>query len=267
VFSEATTRTLRIMLQSVVDSGTAKPARIPGLSIAGKTGTAQKYDAAVGTYGRGMYLSSFVGFAPADDPRIAGVVVIDEPRGRHYYGGDVAAPVFREVMQDLRRLPGGPFSWSPSQVAVKPPAPAPVVVPDLRLLPPATAERRLMSFGLRARVAGQGARVLAQDPAAGEAAERGAQVTLWLSAMSDSAAHAMPDLVGLPAREALRRLSPCQVRARIEGMGRVVRQSPAPGSPLLRHGECRLWCEPSPPPTASVQGDRADAVAARTPGP
>ena len=70
--------------------------------------------------------------------------------------------------------PDGPFSWNPSQVAVRPPAPAPVVVPDLRLLPAAAAQRRLAALGLRARLAGAGPRVLSQgdsptsfrDPAA-----------------------------------------------------------------------------------------------------
>ncbi|HEY6867246.1 MAG TPA: penicillin-binding protein [Candidatus Eisenbacteria bacterium] len=242
VFSEATTRTLREMLTAVVDSGTARPARIPGFPIAGKTGTAQKYDAATGTYGRGLYLSSFVGMAPADHPTIVGVIVIDEPHSKHYYGGEIAAPVFREVILDLRRLPAGPFDWTPEQIAMRPPAPAPVVVPDLRLLPPRTAEQRLLGYGLRAHFEGAGARALAQSPAAGEAAERGAQVTVWLSAPDDSAARRLPDLVGLPAREALRRLSLLQVPARIEGMGRVVHQDPAPGTALPLRAACRLWC-------------------------
>ena len=246
VFSEATTATLRVMLTSVVDSGTARAARIPDFAIAGKTGTAQKYDAAIGTYGRGMYLSSFVGFAPADHPTLVGVVVIDEPHSSHYYGGEIAAPVFREVILDLRRLPRGPLDWDPRQVAIRPPAPAAVVVPDLRLLPARTAERRLLSFGLRAHFEGAGARALAQSPTAGEAAERGAQVTVWLSAPEDSAMRTLPDLLGLPAREALRRLSLFQVPARVEGMGCVVRQEPASGTALPIHGACRLWCASSP---------------------
>jgi hypothetical protein len=116
------------------------------------------------------------------------------------------------------------------------------VVPDLRLLPPRSAERLLLSFGLRAHFEGSGGRALAQSPAAGEAAERGAQVTVWLSAPDDSAMRALPDLTGLSAREALRRLSLCQVGARIEGTGRVVHQEPAPGTPLPLHGTCRVWC-------------------------
>jgi cell division protein FtsI/penicillin-binding protein 2 len=244
VFGAATTRTLCEMLTAVVDSGTARAARIPGLKIAGKTGTAQKYDAAVGTYGKGMYLSSFVGIVPADDPCLVGVVVIDEPRGRHYYGGDIAAPVFREIVQDLQRLPHGPLDPVLSQVAARPPAPAPVTVPDLGLLPPRAAEGRLLALGLRAHLEGAGARVLAQTPAAGEAVERGASVTLRLDLPADSLGARLPDLTGLPVREALRRLTLCQVSARIEGRGVVVRQSPEAGARLPLAGPVRLWCEP-----------------------
>ncbi|HKQ56361.1 MAG TPA: penicillin-binding protein 2, partial [Candidatus Eisenbacteria bacterium] len=120
VFGEPTSALLREMLTAVVDSGTAVAARVQGLHVAGKTGTAQKYDPTVGTYGKGLYLSSFAGFAPAESPRLVGVVVIDEPRGGRYYGGEVAAPLFRKVIEDLRRLPHGPLGSGVVQVAVRP---------------------------------------------------------------------------------------------------------------------------------------------------
>ncbi|HET7226826.1 MAG TPA: penicillin-binding transpeptidase domain-containing protein [Candidatus Eisenbacteria bacterium] len=244
VFSEATTRTLRTFLQSVVDSGTARPARVPGFPIAGKTGTAQKYDPRVHGYGKGMYLSSFAGFAPAQNPTLVGVVVIDEPHGKQYYGGEVAAPVFREVIQDLRRLPHGPFDVGSDQVAVRPPAVPPAIVPDVNLLPPHAAEARLEDAGLHAQWMGEGVRVLSQSPAAGEAVERGAGVTVWLSPPADSAGRVLPDLTGLAVREALRQLTVREVPARIEGAGVVVRQEPEPGTPLPLRGPCRLWCGP-----------------------
>ncbi len=264
VFSPATTAALRTMLTAVVDSGTARAARIPALRVAGKTGTAQKYDPASGTYGRGMYLSSFVGFAPVEQPAVVGIVVIDEPHSRHYYGGEIAAPVFRQVLLDLRRRPDGLLGTGATQVAARPPAPAPVVVPDLRLLPAREAERRLVGQGLRARFEGAGPRVLAQEPAAGQAAERGARVTAWLAAPADSGAGTLPDLTGLPLREALRRLGRLQVQARITGRGLVVRQSPAPGTPLAPRGECRLWCEPGVVQTA-LPGPAREAGAAGGP--
>jgi len=238
----------------VVDSGTAKAARVEGISIAGKTGTAQKYDASVGTYGKGQYLSSFIGFAPASDPGVVGVVVIDEPRGKRYYGGEVAAPVFREVIRDLMRLPDGPLGPGRMQVATRPPAPAPVTVPDLRLLPRATAEQRLTVQGLHARVAGEGARVVGQDPAAGAAVERGAAVTVWLSAPADTGQSGLPDLIGLSVRAAMRELNLRQVAVRIVGHGVVVGQDPPPGARLPLAGPCVLRCESSPRAQARRDG-------------
>lgn len=97
VISEATASTLRLMMESVTSaSGTAPAARIPGYRVAGKTGTAQRYDSACRCY-RG-YVSSFIGFVPADQPRLVINVTVNNPRGL-YYGSLVAAPLFREVGQ------------------------------------------------------------------------------------------------------------------------------------------------------------------------
>jgi stage V sporulation protein D (sporulation-specific penicillin-binding protein) len=263
VWSDRTTRLMREMLQAVVDSGTARAARVPGLAVAGKTGTARKYDPTVGAYTRN-YISSFAGFAPADDPALVGVIVIDDPRGGRYYGGEIAAPVFREVLLDLQRLPDSPLRTA-SGIAARPPAPAPVVVPDLHLIPAREAERRLHRDGLRVRVEGEGPRVLAQSPAAGVAVERGASVHVWLAPPQDSTGHTMPDVTGLALRSALRRLGLVQVQARIEGSGTVVRQSPAPGTPLPLPRGCRLWCEPVPPAPGRPAVDAVAAAAGSAP--
>jgi hypothetical protein len=243
VFSEATTATLREFLASVVDSGTATTARIRDLHLAGKTGTAQKYDARVRGYGAGMYIASFAGLAPAEHPRLVGVVVIDEPGGSMYYGGQCAAPVFREVVLDLLRVPNTLLGPLPAPVATAPPSVAPVIAPDLRLLPAREAESRLRGYGLRARFEGDGPRVLSQRPAAGESVERGGVVVAWLATPQDSSGRRLPDLTGLTVREALRELSPRQVTASITGRGVVVRQEPPPGTPLPLSRPCRLWCE------------------------
>ena len=244
VFSAATCATLRTMLTAVVDSGTATAARIAGMRIAGKTGTAQKYDPATGRYGVGMYMASFAGMAPAEDPRLVGVVVIDEPHGGLYYGGQCAAPVFREVVLDLERMSWPGFAPAAGPVAMRPPQVPAVTAPDLRLLPPREAERRLADYGLRVRFEGEGPRVLSQSPAVGAPVERGDCVVAYLAAPQDSLGRLLPDLVGLPVREAIRQLSQRAVRARISGSGLVVRQEPPAGAPLPLAGDCRLWCEP-----------------------
>ena len=96
VFSPATALAVRDMLELVVKpGGTAPLAQIPGYRVAGKTGTAHKLEG--GRYVN-RYIASFVGMAPASDPRLIVAVMVDEPGGEHYYGGQVAAPVFSNVM-------------------------------------------------------------------------------------------------------------------------------------------------------------------------
>ena len=100
VISERTVERIKNVLVNVVDNGTGKKAQIKGVKVGGKTGTARKV--VNGAYAQGKYYGSFVGFAPADDPRLAAVVVIDEPRP-YYFGGTVAAPVFQEVIENTLR--------------------------------------------------------------------------------------------------------------------------------------------------------------------
>lgn len=92
---------LRSMLQEVVTSGTAKRAQLNGYSSAGKTGTAWKYDPALKIYNPAKYVSSFVGFAPAENPSVVIAVVMDEPRNGGRDGGQVSAPIFKEIAEGI----------------------------------------------------------------------------------------------------------------------------------------------------------------------
>ena len=106
VFSAQTAREVRAMLEMAVQpGGTAPKAQIPGYRVAGKTGTAHKIEG--GVYAN-KYVSSFVGFAPVSDPRLIVAVMIDEASAGRYYGGDVAAPVFAQVMAGALRTLGVP---------------------------------------------------------------------------------------------------------------------------------------------------------------
>lgn len=103
IISELTAQAIRDMMEEVVrPGGTGKNARIPGYRVAGKTGTAWKFTA--GGYSEHKYFSIFAGLVPASEPRLSAVVVIDEPTGHLYYGSDVAAPVFADVMAESLRL-------------------------------------------------------------------------------------------------------------------------------------------------------------------
>ncbi len=104
VISEKVSEYLVRCMQSVIsEEGTAPLAAVPGFRVAGKTGTAQKYDPELGRYSRTKHVSSFVGFLPADNPEIALIVVVDEPQGYPYYGGYVAAPAFRRIAERTLR--------------------------------------------------------------------------------------------------------------------------------------------------------------------
>ncbi|NNE67506.1 MAG: penicillin-binding protein 2 [Pyrinomonadaceae bacterium] len=113
VVKAETARSLKKMLKQVVLDGTAKRARLNGYTSAGKTGTAWKYDKEIGTINRKKYVSSFVGFAPADDPAVVIAIVVDEPKGAMRAGGQVAAPAFKEIAENvlpaLKVAPDGVF--------------------------------------------------------------------------------------------------------------------------------------------------------------
>ncbi len=102
ISSDSATAVRRMLEEVVRPGGTGTGAAVTGYRVAGKTGTSWKF--AAGGYSKDKYISVFAGLAPASNPRLAVVVVIDEPTGELYYGGDVAAPVFADVMSESLRL-------------------------------------------------------------------------------------------------------------------------------------------------------------------
>jgi cell division protein FtsI (penicillin-binding protein 3) len=112
VVSSQTAAQMRQMLAAVVEDGTGTKAAVPGYSVGGKTGTARKPPYEKPPY---RYVASFVGFAPVDHPRLAAIVVLDEP-GTQFFGGTVAAPVFSRIMQQalaVERVPGSDTTLTP----------------------------------------------------------------------------------------------------------------------------------------------------------
>ncbi len=101
VISVDTAERIKNILKGVVEKGTGTLAKLSGFSAAGKTGTAQKLEAN-GSYSHDKFIASFMGFAPVDDPLIVIAVIVDEPRP-YYFGGVVAAPVFKNVANDVLR--------------------------------------------------------------------------------------------------------------------------------------------------------------------
>ena len=186
--SFSTAAVLNEILKNVVSRGTGEKAAIAEHVVAGKTGTAQK--AVRGGYSADKYVGSFVGYVPADQPRLVILVVIDEPRGEHY-GGTVAAPVFREVAEATLRYLGVPPSIPSRTIGVEPPLLAAFsqsgkqtgpasTVPDLRGLDARAAIARAVASGLQVRAIGSGV-VTSQDPAPGVALPPNRRMTIELS--------------------------------------------------------------------------------------
>ena len=190
VMSEKTAAVLNEILKNVVTRGTGKLAALSDHVVAGKTGTAQK-SFGRGGYIDGHYVGSFVGYVPADRPRLAILVVIDEPRVEHY-GGTVAAPAFREIAEGTLRYLGVAPSLPSRSIGVREPllaafsqpgtAAGPASgVPDLRGLDARAAIARAVSSGLAVRTVGSGV-VTSQDPEPGEALPQNRHLILRLEA-------------------------------------------------------------------------------------
>jgi cell division protein FtsI/penicillin-binding protein 2 len=249
VVSSETARTFRSFLRDAVLSGTATEAALPWCEVAGKTGTAQKALENGRGYGAGCYVSSFVGMAPYDNPSVVGLIVIDEPRGGLYYGGSVAAPVFRDILAAWALQGRGPIALPPSSVVRgdEEPAPSRMAVPDVRLLELDRARQILAraGYGLRVAAGGtMGGRVMAQTPAPGTEIRSGAVIELALATGGDGET-TVPDLRGLGLRDALARLTASAIEiARVEGSGTVVRQSLEAGKTVKKGTRCTLVLSP-----------------------
>jgi cell division protein FtsI (penicillin-binding protein 3) len=205
-----TAASLVTIMEQVVERGTATAAKIPGHTVAGKTGTASKIVG--GRYSKTDYHSSFVGFVPSRQPAFTILVVIDSPRAGKIYGGAVAAPIFQRIAEAALRY---------AEVA-----------PTLNPVPPVLV------------------RASADQPAPAELIHT---ATSAIAPQVDvvTGPPTVPDVRGLGAREAARRLARLGLFARPTGDGIVIDQDPAAGTPLAPGRACRLWLDrvglPFPP--------------------
>lgn len=202
---------LTAIMEAVVTEGTATLARLDGYTVAGKTGTAAKLEN--GRYSKSNYNASFVGFAPSRKPAVTVLVVIDSPRGKGYYGGSVAAPIFKKVAEATLRHLGV----------------TPNVNPEGRVI---FARAQPESSGL---------------PAVLTAVDRLPKPALI------AASGVMPDLRGLSARHAVRVLTQLGIGARVSGDGLVADQQILPGTPLERGASCLLRLSRFTPPVSGFR--------------
>ncbi|MFZ5639898.1 MAG: penicillin-binding transpeptidase domain-containing protein, partial [Bacillota bacterium] len=248
VVSKDTAKQLAGILEKVVSEGTGRNAFMEEYRVAGKTGTAQK--AGPGGYMQGKYVASFAGFAPANDPRIAVLVVIDEPQGGIYYGGQIAAPVFRDVVRDILRYLNIPPQVNPEDIkedAQK----REVMVPDVVNTSLDEAHQILRQAGLKSRVEGSGNWVLNQQPKAGGRVNVNTQVILYVGRdtreIPAGQEVTMPDVTGLTMREAGKLLGRLGLRMDPQGSGVAVNQKVAPGAKIKAGTAVTVTFEPPAP--------------------
>jgi cell division protein FtsI (penicillin-binding protein 3) len=208
------------MLVAVTEGeGTGVEAAIPGFRVAGKTATAQKIDPATGKYTDTHYVASFVGFVPAEKPRLVISVVLDEPMGGTYAGGSVAGPVFRRIGEMALRYLG--------------------------VTPRGSVPMKLTDVSDRAKEG---------DPATNtyqvltEAKTAASPITVGVvtpSAPMKTGETRVPDLTGQPVREAIRAIVGLGLVPQVEGTGRLAKQEPPAGAVLPKGASVKLYFEPS----------------------
>ena len=170
VISKETSETMKAILESVVSEGTGSKAYIPGYRIGGKTATSEKLPRR-----SGKYIASFLSFAPAENPQVMALVLIDEPQGV-YYGGTVAGPVMQELLRNILPYLGMEAKYDEKEAEEA--AELKTIVPDLLGMTLNEGKNALFQAGLSARLETEGETITGQMPPAGESVNKGTKVLL-----------------------------------------------------------------------------------------
>lgn len=240
VISEETSALVRDIGESVVSEGSGKNAAIPGYRIGGKTGTAQKYGAD-GKIAQGKLIASFIGFAPADEPKYVCLILVDEPQVGTIFGSTVAAPFVKQVMEEVLRYAG----YLPEQASTS------VTVPAVTDITVAEAKRELEKIGLTATYQDdENEIVTAQVPIEGKSVQAGSGVLLYtamtsapsedISGEQEDEMVIVPDVFDKTKLEANDALKAKGLIIKIDPpdqSGKAIRQSPAAGETVPKGTE------------------------------
>ena len=240
VISEETSALVRDIGESVVSEGSGKNAAIPGYRIGGKTGTAQKYGAD-GKIAQGKLIASFIGFAPADEPKYVCLILVDEPQVGTIFGSTVAAPFVKQVMEEVLRYAG----YLPEQASTS------VTVPAVKDITVAEAKRELEKIGLTATYQDdENEIVTAQVPIEGKSVQAGSGVLLYTAMTSAPSEDILgeqedemvivPDVFDKTKLEANDALKAKGLIIKIDPpdqSGKAIRQSPAAGETVPKGTE------------------------------
>ncbi|AUS96125.1 peptidoglycan glycosyltransferase [Clostridium thermosuccinogenes] len=227
VISEETSRQIREILEGVVSIGTGKNAYISGYRVAGKTGTSETTE----TKKNNRYIASFSSFAPADNPVVCVLVILDFPTGPFgHQGGVIAAPVAREILEDTLEYLGVERRYTEKDEASMEQE---VYVPDVREKTIAEARKILAQYDLRFKVDGEGnnndMKVLDQTPKPDVSVPKKSVVVLYTVEQQNQTVK-MPDVLNMTVEEATNELNKRGLNIKVIGSGIAVRQEFNPGT-------------------------------------
>ncbi|MCX5754448.1 MAG: PASTA domain-containing protein, partial [Candidatus Krumholzibacteria bacterium] len=236
--------TMRDYCADVVLKGPGKKAAVNGIAVAGKTGTSQKVVG--GGYQDGKYVVSFIGFAPARDPRIVCMVVLDEPVYPYYWGGESSAIVFGKIVEGINLSTDLFYDASSANIAAGGKTDESRRVPNFLRLSTDEAIDLASDRGLTVQCPSVKGIVFSQTPDPGTLVGRRETVKLMVRAAGaeSESSRSVPDVAGLSIREARRLLLSCGLDCIVRGFGIVERQDPPAGAFLSRLGRVILICNP-----------------------
>ena len=219
--SAATSATMRRLLYGVVENGGGKNAKISGWSVGGKTGTAQIYKN--GRIESNLHIGSFVGFAPAENPKVALLVTVNEAQVKPDYGGTTAAPFAAQIFSEILPLLGVPKTDGSAKAAH-------VTMPNVTGMDVRDAKAILRELGLDAVTDGTSPNVTGQLPPAGTDVQEGFCAMLYVTGEEAPSAQdyaRVPDVIGMGMRECAQTLRKNGFEMNAQGDGLAARQSPA----------------------------------------
>ncbi|MDP4092724.1 MAG: penicillin-binding transpeptidase domain-containing protein [Bacillota bacterium] len=233
VISKETADTLKSILEGVVSQGTGENAYVKGYRVAGKTGTAETVESRKGTQRR--YIASFSAIAPADDPRLCVLIVLDYPTGPFgHMGGAIAAPVAGKIVEQSLEYLGVDRRYTEKD---KETMVSDVYVPETRSQTVENAKRTLAQYGLDFKVEGTGGDiVLDQLPKPDAVIPEKSVVILYTNETQKKEDVKMPDLTGQTIAQATKTLNDLGLNIKAEGVGIVVKQTVAPGA-IVKKGD------------------------------
>ncbi|MDR7870087.1 MAG: stage V sporulation protein D [Tissierellaceae bacterium] len=234
VVSKETSDTMLSLMETVVSDGSGSRAKVSGYRVGGKTGTAQKI--IDGRYAQGKYIASFIGVAPIDDPKVVILVIVDEPGGT-YYGGSVAAPVAKNILEEIFNYLEIPPQFDDKDLEQNIQN---VVVPDLRNLIIGEAGKTLTDLGLRYTTEylelSNDSTVIEQFPAPGVEVQKGSIVDLYLNSRPSNNV-IMPYLIDMSKDQVIKTLNEMNLKYTLNGEGTAVEQVPLPGEEITTNTE------------------------------